>query len=255
MKIVIIEDEPLAARRMEKLIAQLDEPHEIVAMLDSVESGMTWFENPVDFDLIMADIQLGDGLSLDFLSKVGNKPIIFTTAYNHYALEAFKLLSVAYLLKPVGLEDLQDALHKLNQLQQGRGGPANVQINLQQIKELLQQGSHKHPTRLVIRYGPHIKAIPYEEIACFYVEERACMVLTFDKRQLAADYNLEQLEGMVNAAHFFRINRKVMVNIKAIKNMQAYSRSRVVLTLEPEVKTDLVVSTERSPAFKKWLEG
>lgn len=249
MKIVIIEDEPLAQQRLQKILHDIDPQAEVVGLIDSIETGLTWFENHNDYDLVLADIQLGDGLSLDLLkSAVAQKPVIFVTAFDHYALSAFEHLSVAYLLKPIQAEALAQAMQKAKSFTQP--------LDVQQLLQLLHPASKSsYQQRLLIRYGSNLKAVSFDEIACFYVEERVVMVATADKRHLAADQNLEQLEKMVDPSKFFRINRKVLVNIKAIKNMQTYSRSRVMLQLEPEVNTDLIVSTERAAAFKKWLEG
>lgn len=249
MKIVIIEDEPLAQQRLEKLLLEIEPDTEVLARIDSIETGLEWFEEHSDYDLVIADIQLGDGLSLDLLRDAGvNKPVIFVTAYDHYALSAFEHLSVAYLLKPIQAEALAQALEKAKNFTQP--------VDLRQIIDLVrpERGS-SYQQRLLIRYGSNLKAIPFDDIACFYVEERVVMVATLDKRHLAADQNLEQLEKMVDPTKFFRINRKAIINIKAIKNMQTYSRSRVLIQLDPDVNTDLIVSTERAAAFKKWLEG
>lgn len=249
MKIVIIEDEPLAQQRLEKLLLDIEPQAEIVARIDSLETGLPWFEKNPAYDLVIADIQLADGLSLDLLKAAQvSKPVIFVTAFDHYALSAFEHLSVAYLLKPIQAEALAQALQKAKSFGQS--------LDLTQLLALVRvDHGGGYQQRLLIRYGSNLKAVPFDEIACFYVEERVVMVATLDKRNLAADQNLEQLEKMVDPSKFFRINRKVLVNIRAIKNMQTYSRSRVMLQLEPDVNTDLIVSTERAAAFKKWLEG
>jgi len=251
MRIVLIEDEPLAMQRMEKLLLKVQKPLELVAKLDSVESALSWFGiDPPKVDLIIADIQLGDGLSLEIFEKTNNKtPVIFTTAHNEYALEAFKHLSIDYLLKPINEERLEAAIEKFKQLSKG------IAPDFQALSHLFNLGNGAFQKRLVIKFGNSIKAIDIADIAAFYVEERVCMLCTFDGRQLAADQNLEQLDAMLDPKQFFRINRKVIVNVKAIKNMEMYSRSRVVLQLKPPVKAELVVSTERASAFKKWLEG
>lgn len=251
MKIVLIEDEPLAMQRMEKLLSKVVESLELLAKLDSVESALHWFTNaPPKIDLIIADIQLGDGLSLEIFEKINNKtPVIFTTAHNEYALEAFKHLSIDYLLKPINEEQLLTAIEKFKQLSKGSTP------DFQALAHLFNLGSRTFQKRLVIKFGNSIKAIDITDIAAFYVEERVCMLCTFDGRQLAADQNLEQLDAMLDPKQFFRINRKVIVNVKAIKNMEMYSRSRVALQLQPPIKAELVVSTERASAFKKWLEG
>jgi len=251
MKIVLIEDEPLAMQRMEKMLYKIIDPLELVARLDSVESALNWFsESPPKIDLIIADIQLGDGLSLEIFEKTNNRtPVIFTTAHNEYALDAFKHLSIDYLLKPINEESLFASIEKFKQLSK------NSIPDFQALSQLFQLGVKAFQKRLVIKFGNSIKAIDIADIAAFYVEERVSMLCTFDGRQLAADQNLEQLEALLDPKQFFRINRKVIVNVKAIKNMEMYSRSRVSLQLQPTIKAELIVSTERASAFKKWLEG
>jgi DNA-binding LytR/AlgR family response regulator len=251
MKIVLIEDEPLAMQRMEKLLSKILPSLDVVAKLDSVESAMHWFsKNEQQTDLIIADIQLGDGLSLEIFEKTNNRtPVIFTTAHNEYALEAFKHLSIDYLLKPINEERLSAAVEKFTELSK------NKAPDFQALSQLLNLSGKAYQKRLVIKFGNSIKAIDISDIAAFYVEERVCMLCTFDGRQLAADQNLEQLDAMLDPKQFFRINRKVIVNVKAIKNMEMYSRSRVSLQLNPPIKAELIVSTERASAFKKWLEG
>lgn len=251
MKILLIEDEPLAQQRLEQLLLKINPDNRVIAKIDSIESGLAWHEqqpSTPEIDLIIADIQLGDGLSFELLEQLGLKvPVIFVTAYNEHALQAFEHLSIAYLLKPVQLEAMEKALEK--------AASFNKHHVWHELTRLLQQKTGHFQQRLIVKYGSHIKAIPLAEVACFFVEERVVMLTTFEKRTLAADQNLEQLEGILDPTQFFRINRKVIVNVNAIKNMQTYSRSRVLLELEPDVKTDLVVSTERAAAFKKWLEG
>lgn len=251
MKIVLIEDEPLAMQRMEKLLSKVVQHFELLGKLDSVESALEWFSaDPPKIDLIIADIQLGDGLSLEIFEKTNNQvPVIFTTAHNEYALEAFKHLSIDYILKPVNEDSLITAIEKFKQLSK------SVAPDFQALAQLFSINGRAFQKRLVIKFGNSIKAIDIADIAAFYVEERVCMLCTFDGRQLAADQNLEQLDAILDPKQYFRINRKVIVNVKAIKNMEMYSRSRVVLQLHPAVKTDLIVSTERASAFKKWLEG
>lgn len=250
MKVLLLEDEPLAQQRIIQLLQKADPELEIVQCIDSIESGLAWHKsNPgLTYDLILADIQLGDGLSFDLLQQIDSSaPVIFVTAYDTYALKAFEFYSVAYLLKPIQPEALEKALQKAKSL--------SDKHTLHALSEMIRQRTGNYQQRLIVKYGSHIKAITIQEIAAFYVEERVVMLSTFDKRQLAADQNLEQLESMLDPSRFFRINRKVIVNINAIKNMETHTRSRVVLELEPGIKADLVVSTERASAFKKWLEG
>jgi DNA-binding LytR/AlgR family response regulator len=250
MKIIILEDEPLAQQRMIQLLQKADPEAEILHCIDGVESGLMWFKSnsAISYDLIIADIQLGDGSSFELLEQINSTvPIIFVTAYDSYALNAFEYYSVAYLLKPVQPDALAKALQKAKNY--------SDKFTLQSLSEMIRQKTGNYQQRLIVKYGNQIKAITIDDIAAFYVEERVVMLSTFEKRQLAVDQNLEQLEQLLDPTRFFRINRKVIVHIRAIKNMEAYTRSRVLIELEPPIKSDLVVSTERASSFKKWLEG
>lgn len=251
MKIVIIEDEPLALQRLEKMLKRLKPNCDIVGRIDSVETGINWFETATQtFDLVIADIQLGDGLSLDIFNRIKlSQPVVFTTAHNNYALQAFDHLSIDYLLKPIGEEQLSKALLKFEKLQ---SAPATDYSLLTQFLNKLHDPYQK---RLVVKSGNGLKAIEIDQISAFFVDERVCMLITHEGRISAVDQNLEQLEAILDPKKFFRINRKVIINVNAIQKMENYSRSRVFIQLNIELKSDLVVSTERATAFKKWLEG
>lgn len=253
MKIVLLEDEMLALDRLEKLLQTHCPEHEVIARLRSLAEAKNWLESKAEADLILADIQLGDGLSLDFFKAENwQLPVIFTTAYDEYSLEAFKLNSVDYLLKPIKSTELVAAIQKCASRLSQNNAP---QIDYAKLAEALAQRENRYQSRLLIRYGQTLKAIDIADIAYFYVDSRVVSLKGFDGRELPIDQNLDELEQMLNPKQFFRINRKVIVNIRAIKSMHAYSRSRVHLSLDPATEIDSLVSTERSPNFKKWLEG
>lgn len=253
MKILLLEDEPLARQRMAQLLASHCPQHQLIAQFDSLEACREWLKTGHQADLLLADIQLGDGLSLDFFQEVAWEiPIIFTTAFDEYSLRAFKLNSIDYLLKPIKAVELVAALEKREkQLQQAAPPP----IDYIRLAQLLKQGEHSYQKRLLVRYGQHLKAIDTDDIAYIFVESRAVLLQTFDQQHLPLDYQLDALEEMLDPGKFFRINRKIITSFKAIKRMHSYSRSRIQLELDPPTKIDAVVSTERTPAFKKWLEG
>jgi len=253
MKILLLEDELLAMERLEKMLVTNCPEHTVVAKLNSLQSAKSWLDSGAAADLILADIQLGDGLSLDFFkTEKWAIPVIFTTAYDEYSLQAFKINSIDYLLKPIKAVELVAAIQKCAGQLEDKTVAA---IDYTKLAEALANREARYQSRLLIRYGQTLKAVDISAVAYFYVDNRVISLKTFDGKTLPIDQNLDELEHMLDPKTFFRINRKVIVNIGAIKSMHAYSRSRVHLSLEPTTDIDSLVSTERSPVFKKWLEG
>lgn len=254
MKTIIIEDEQLAARRLETMVKSIDPTIEIVAMLESVEESVAWLTSNPHPDLIFLDIHLEDGLSFSIFDQVKvNSPIIFTTAFDEYAIKAFKLKSIDYLLKPIIHEELAAALRKYEQF----SGLHKNQVDLQSLFNLLTNSEKKYRERFSISIGSKIKMIEVSEIAYFFVLDKGVYLRTFKGNTFNVDFTLEKLEEMLNPDSFFRINRKYLVNISSIANMVAYSRSRVKLELEPRAddEYETIVSIDRSAAFKKWLNN
>lgn len=248
MKVLIIEDEDAAARRLVKLIQEVDAGIEVVAQLDSIESTLLWLEHNKLPELIFLDIHLADGSSFELFHYVKiDKPIIFTTAYDQYAIQAFKVNAIDYLLKPIKQAELQAAIDKYKNLRSA------AIFDYQQLAKALQQ--EKQERRLLIKLGQNIRIVDMNDAAYFYTESKITFVMTKDGKRYPLDFSLEKVEEMVEEKQFFRINRQFIVNISCIKEMYAYSKSRVKLELEPSSDLDTVVSTERSPVFKKWLQG
>jgi len=247
MRIVIVEDEMPASNRLTRMIKDLWPETDIMAIIDSVEAGVTWFENNAHPDLMFIDIHLADGSGFELIEQVNPQcPYIFTTAYDQYALDAFKTNGLGYLLKPVKKEELLLAFHKVEQLRQVLGG-AN-----QPAADTDVSGGH---TRFMIRFGETIKTILTEEIAYCYSESKATFARTFNGNNWPMDYNLDTLEQMLDSKDFFRINRQYLVSIRAIDEMKIYTKSRIIVKLNPAVKEMPVVSSERSAEFKEWLNG
>ncbi len=253
MKIILLEDEVPALQRLENMLLTHLPQHEVVARLDSLQAAREWLESGAKADLLLADIQLGDGMSLGFFKEENWQiPVIFTTAYDDYTLQAFKLNSIDYLLKPIKVEELMGAIQKHEkQLTEKQAG----WIDYAQLADALNKRQQQFQTRLLIRYGQTLKAVEIDSVAYFYVDNRVVSLHGFDGKNLPIDQTLEELEQLLDPKKFFRINRKVIVHIRAIKSMHAYSRARVHLKLEPDTEADTLVSSERSPSFKKWLEG
>ena len=250
MNVLLLEDEEPASKRLQKLLLETDPGITIVGTIVSVSSAIKWFqENPCP-DLLLSDIQLADGISFEVFKVVEIKcPIIFTTAYDQYAIEAFKVNSIDYLLKPIKKEELEKALAKFNKMQ--TAAVPDLSKLLETIA--LQQQGQDYKKRFVVRYGEHIKTIQVEDIAFFYTEDKVNFLTTKEGRRFTVDFNLDSLESMLDPKVFFRINRQYIIAIYAIKEMFAYTKSRVLIKLQPEARHETIVSTERSADFKLWL--
>jgi DNA-binding LytR/AlgR family response regulator len=248
MKVLIIEDESAAANRLAKMIQEIDPSIEVVDQLDSIESSVLWLEKHPAPDLLFMDIHLADGSSFEIFRFVKlDKPVIFTTAYDEYALQAFKVNAIDYLLKPLKKTELEQAIGKYRNLQK----PA--EMNYQALANSLQ--GDKYNFRFLIRFGQNIKVVEFRDAAYFYTEDKITFIVTKEGKRYPVEPSLEKLEEMADPRAFFRINRQFIVNIECIKEMYAYSKSRVKLKLDPPTDKETIVSTERSPVFKKWLVG
>jgi len=247
MKVLIIEDERPAYLRLHKLIEEVKPGFEIIAHLDSVQSTRDWLSANAHPDLIFLDIHLGDGSGFDLLNSVNIAcPVIFVTAFDQYAIAAFKTNSIDYLLKPVKKDDL---LHSLSKLEKIKDFFSTKDSNF------TPQLTKDYKKRFVIRFGEHIKTLMTDDVAYFYSENKATFAKTTDARTYPMDSNLDTLEGLLNPDDFFRINRQYLISLKAIDDMKTYSKARVIVTLKPSVKEPPVVSSERSADFKQWLAG
>ncbi|MRT16051.1 response regulator transcription factor [Vitellibacter sp. q18] len=251
MNVLIIEDEKPSARYLQRML----EKQEVVVnqMLHSVEDAITWFRNNPHPDLIFLDIQLSDGLSFEIFDAVEIKSaIIFTTAFDEYALQAFKLNSIDYLLKPIDEDELHAAVKKYKSL---KPAAQNVQFNFEDIKKLLVNPvGREYKKRFTTRIGQHIKMISVDEIECFYSENKGTYAHTVDGRDYLLETTLENLEQDLSPQTFFRVSRKFYVNINAIKDIIAYTNSRLRLKLNSYSQQEVIVARERVKDFKLWLE-
>lgn len=251
MKTLIIEDEKPAARRLNRMVTALD--LEVVAMLHSVEEALNWFQNNEHPDLIFLDIQLSDGLSFEIFEEVEVKSaIIFTTAYDEYALKAFKLNSIDYLLKPIDEDELVAAVNKFTQNQPKEN---NLQVNIDEIRKLLINPiDRKFKKRFTIKVGQHLKIIHTDSIECLYSENKASYIHTNENRNYLIDNSLEHWQEELDPEHFFRVNRTFIVNINGIKDIVAYTNSRLKLILHSFDEQEIIVSRERVKDFKNWID-
>jgi DNA-binding LytR/AlgR family response regulator len=253
MTILIIEDEEPAFRRLQKMLKELEPDHTMLNQIVSVSSAVKWFKENEAPDLIISDIQLSDGVSFEIFKQVDIKcPVIFTTAYDQYAIEAFKVNSIDYLLKPVKKEELEKAVAKFKAISPAMAAAPAIDIN-KLLQSLQPATGTEYKKRFVVRYGEHIKTIDIEEVVYFYTEDKASFLCTKDARRFVVDFNLDTLDSMLDPKVFFRINRQYIISIHSIAEMFAYSKSRVLIKLNPAAKHETIVSTERSADFKLWL--
>ncbi len=250
MKAIIIEDEKLSADYLTNLLKRIDPGIEVVKVLESVKQCVEAFSLGVDADILFVDIHLADGLSFDIFTKVNiDTPVIFTTAYDDYAIKAFKLNSVDYLLKPIGLDELKQAIEKFKKL--------NTKQTLA-IDKLSQSYQHLNPqfkNRFLVKIGESIISVKTEEIIHFIAEDGIVLLVTNTSKRYPIDYTLDQLENMVDPTLFFRINRKVLICLNVIEKVSIYFNSRLKINSSQLDEEAVIVSRDRVNDFKKWLDG
>ncbi len=254
MRVIIIEDEAPAAEKLERYLRKYDPSIEVAGQFPSVASTVEWLKVYQDsIDLMFMDIQLADGLSFAIFQEVTvNKPVIFTTAFNEFALDAFKVNSIDYLLKPVTFTDLSNSLKKLESLR--------TQLHRHNQSEKLQKalasiGSREYKKRFMVKLGEHIRSITADQISLFFADGRDVYLVTSQNRKFIIDYTLEALEGIVDPTMFFRVNRTFIVNINAIQDVVMYSNSRLKVLVNPPFEKEIIVSREKVPSFKEWFDG
>ncbi len=250
MNVLIIENEKPATEKLIRLLKKIDESITVIGILETVEESVNWLQNNPSPNLILLDIQLDDGICFEiFETTQVNVPIIFTTAYNEYVLQAFKVNSVDYLLKPIEENALRLALEKFKSF--------HYQSQDNHLKQLYDELNKQYKTRFLLKVGIHYKSVPVSDISCFYILERATFIRTFSGKDYSIDHSIDYLQKMIDHAEFFRINRNCLVNINAISDILSYSSSRLQLKLNdkiPSTNNDfLVVSRDKVSDFKKWL--
>ena len=252
MNYLLIEDETPAANRLVRLVSEVAPDCTNLGIEDSIASAVEWFNTHPAPDFCIMDIELSDGHSFEIFNLVKVPcPVIFTTAFDEFAVKAFRLNSVDYLLKPVKKEELAVAITRMRE-RLGTPDRLSGQFN-QMLGTILPRKEFQK--RILIRYGDTIKALELASAAYFYTENRINYMIAADGASYPIDLNLDQLEEVLDPAIFFRINRQFIVNVHAIKKMTAWSKSRIKLDLNPPCEHETVVSTERSPEFKVWITG
>ena len=250
MKVAIIEDELPASEKLERYIQKYNSDIVVVAKLTSIESSVKWLkENKDTIDILFVDIQLSDGLSFEIFNQVEiQKPIIFTTAFDEFAVDAFKLNSIDYILKPITFTEVSKALTKLKNFKSFLSNDT-----IQNASETFNNKSFKN--RFLVRLGNHIHSIKTEEIALFYAEGRTVFLVTNEGKKFVLDYKLEDLNKILDISVFMRVNRTFIVNMDAIKDVIVYSNSRLKLILNVSTDNDIIVSRDRVSNFKNWFGG
>lgn len=250
MKAIIIEDEPRAAKRLEKLIYEVDSSIQILAKIESITEAVQFLQENPNLDVVFSDIQLADGLSFEIYNQLTRiPPIIFTTAYDQYAIKAFKNNGIDYLLKPIEKEDVENSLTKLKQLSK----PSIDASILSLLASQMGSPQVDYKDRFMVKVGQHIKSISTSNIQAFYSLDKATYSLTNEGKNYLIDYSLEQLDRLLNPKAFFRINRKFILHINAPFEITAWTNSRLKITLVGYDEEMIIVARNRTKEFKTWL--
>lgn len=259
MRTILIEDEPLAARRLQQVLRQ--HPAVVVeAVLPSIAEAVSWLGSQPAPDLIFADIQLEDGLSFEIFEAVPVPcPLVFTTSYDEYALKAFQLLSLDYLLKPIQAADMARALTKYAQLaeQVSPQPPLDQQTQLLKMQQLLEQfapSQARYRQRFLVTAGEQLLPVPVEDIAYFFTQHEVVYLVRHDARKFALEQKLEKLESLLAPDQFFRLNRQFLVSMRAIAKIYTYFAGKLKIELQPARAEEVLVSRDRAPLLKRWLE-
>jgi two-component system, LytTR family, response regulator LytT len=252
MDILIIEDEQLGAEKLVRLLKSIDSSIEIVGNTQSIKSSVEWLLQNNHPDIILMDIELTDGQSFEIFNHVTIKSmVIFTTSYDEYALQAFKVNSVDYLLKPIKREELKNALDKYQQWQQ-KFSSSSLSIE-HLINELKQQQSKTWRSRFLVKQGQKLVSVETNEIAYLYADGRLSYFITWDKQKHVLDYTIEELEQMLDPQQFYRANRAFLIHIKAVSQIHNYFNGKLKLELQPAIDKEVLISREKATEFKEWM--
>ncbi|WBA43698.1 LytR/AlgR family response regulator transcription factor [Hymenobacter canadensis] len=256
MTVLLLEDEYPAAERLQRQLLQAAPEAQVLAVLDSVAATLQWLDNNPTPDLILSDIQLADGLSLEiFEQAVVRSPVIFTTAYDAYAIRAFRANSVDYLLKPVKLLELQAALAKLREWRTPAAAPTQPAQRLEHLLDSLPRPERPYKTRFLVRHGEQLLPLPAAQVAWFQSRHETTTLVAQDGRRFVVDYTLEQLESLLDPRQFFRLNRQFLAQLPAVQRLHPHFNGKLLLELHPAPSEEVLVSREKASALKQWLEG
>jgi DNA-binding LytR/AlgR family response regulator len=251
MEVLIIEDEKLAADRLSNLLSEYDKTIQVINRIDSIKAAVHWFKNNKSPDLVFMDIQLADGLSFEIFESINiSTPVIFTTAFSDYAIKAFKVNSIDYLLKPIEPRSLKTALDKLSTLTK-QFTPVTSN-SLKAVQNAILGEDYKK--RYVVKVGIHLHSLSVNDISCFFSKEKGTFIQTKDNKKYTIDYSLEQIESDTDPTLFFRVNRKYIININYLEDIIHYSNSRLKILVKNLNDEEIIVSREKVQDFKIWLD-
>ena len=257
MKILIVEDEDLAVKKIQKTLESVDPEAEVVGVTDSISSTVDWLNNNPSPDLILMDIELSDGQSFEIFNRVAVKSaVVFTTSYDEFALKAFKVNSIDYLLKPIQKEDLEVALNKYKTMKtMYAGDQQQTEMNVDVlVKELRQKLSLKeYRKRFLVKHAQKLVSIDVEDIAYYFSDGRLNFFKTYDNKKFVLDYTMDELEDMLDPEKYFRISRSFYISVKSVDQIHEYFGNRLLLHLNPPVDKEAIVSREKVAEFKKWM--
>lgn len=250
MKVLIFEDEKHTATRLIQLLEKYDTDISVVKVIGSVSEGIEWYKNNPMPDLIFQDILLNDGNCFEIFEQVQiEAPVIFTTAFNEFALQSFKLNSIDYVVKPYDFQDIKNALDKFKKFREMFVVPEN-----DLLKSIIQSKEQKVKKRFLVKIGDKFRSVKSEDIAWFMFDEGVTFAFTFENTRFPVNYSIDQLSVVLDSDNFFQINRKYVLNFESIRNIHSYFNSRLKLEVAPQPNEDLIVSRERVKDFKGWLD-
>lgn len=255
LKVLIIEDEIPAQRLLKETLQEIAIETEVVDCLNSIKSAVKWFQNNPHPAIVLLDIQLSDGLSFEIFKQVKvESTIIFTTAFDEYAIQAFKVNSIDYLLKPIEKDELQVAFEKYQRYNKQFIQEKNASINFSDIASLIKNEKPEYRKRFLIQSNESFFHLPVEEIVLFYSKQGVTFAVTFEKREYPINFSLESLKEQLQPDNFFKINRQFIVNIEAIKRAHSYFNGKLKLEMQPSHSEDIVVGKDKAAVFKRWLD-
>jgi len=250
MKVLLFEDEKYTATRLIQLLEKYSKEIEVLGVIGSVSEGIEWYKNNPAPDLVFQDILLNDGNCFEIFEKVKvDVPVIFTTAYNEYALESFKLNSIDYIVKPYDFDDIKKALDKFERLRELFLLPEK-----ELLKDIILPNAKQVKKRFIVKLGDRYRSVKSEDIAWFMFDEGVTFAYTFDQARFPVNYSIDKLSDVLNSDDFFRVNRKYMLNFECIKNIHTWFNSRLKIDVKPKMDEDIIVSRERVSDFKLWLD-
>lgn len=253
MRILIIEDEAPAFRRLQKILEEIDATIEIVEVIDSVEESVKWIKNHNEPDLILMDIQLSDGVSFEIFDQIKiNRPVIFTTAFDEYMLKAFKVNSIDYLLKPIKKEDLELSLNKYKNLQEAFGSGHNS-IDLNSLIGQIKMDERRFKSRFLIKQGEKLLSIETTDIAYFQTKNGVVYLCTTENKKYLMDYNLDEVMNQLDPEKFYRANRQYIISFQAINATHKFHKGKLLIELMHKTDESITISAEKATAFKAWL--